>query len=1063
MRVLLAASASYVPPRGGATRSNLVWLDQLAAAGHECRVVCASLARDDRGRAAQLREEGIAVEELGAQEGVEIARRGGIEVWSVADPARRAHVLGEQIRAFRPGWVLVSSEDLGHALLREAHQHARGRVIYLAHTPQFYPFGPESWNPDARAAELIKRSAAVVAIGDSTAAYIERHLGRKAEVIHPPIYGRGPFRRLGEFGKGLALMINPCAVKGISIFLDLAARCPDIQFGALPGWGTTAADRRAIEALPNVTLLPNAADIEEVLAHAGVLLMPSLWFEGFGLIVMEAQLRGVPVIASDAGGLVEAKAGTGFVIPTPRVERYEPVFDERGMPAPVVPACDVRPWEEALRKLLSSREVYEAEAEASQRAALRFVSGLRAERLEELLASARRPLRILLAHNSLYYPAHGGGDKSNRLLVEALAARGHVCRVVARIAGFGEAEHERYAMELAARGLSVEPSGPGIAAFRLNGVDVRVATNQPHLRAYFASEIAGFDPDVILASTDDPAQLLLEAALKAERARVVYLVRATLAVPFGPDCAFPSAAKTGALRQADAVVGVSEYVAGYVRRQAGIDAVHVPISLLEPGPWPELGRFDNEFVTFVNPCAVKGISVFLALAERMRHVQFAAVPTWGTNERDRAALAGHPNVHVLEPVDNIDELLARTRVLLAPSLWAEARSRMVLEAQLRGVPVVASDVGGIPEAKMGVPYLVPVRPIERYRAEVDEQMVPVAEVPEQAIGPWQEALERLLTDRAHYEEIARASRRAALKYAENLSVQPLEEVLERACAAPRRERQAGTAAEATDRHALLEKLSPEKRRLLAVRLRKKAWFPGIEQAAPLRLFCFPHAGGGTGMFARWAASLPGIGVCPVRLPGRESRSQEPPFTRMEALVDALADAIRPHLAQPFAFFGHSMGAAVAFELARRLRREGHPAPKMLLVSAARAPQYRRNHVPPPELPEADFLAELRRLEGIPAEALDDPEVMRVLLPALKADAALYRNYIYCEEPPLACPIRAFGGEADPNVTREHLEAWARQTTGAFGLRLFPGGHFYVHGAEAALMEALREEIDGVTN
>jgi hypothetical protein len=187
MRVLLAACASYVPPRGGATRSNLVWLDHLAAAGHECRIVAGALAHDDRGRAAQLREEGIAVEDLGAEEGVEIARRGAIQVWSVADPARRAHMLGEQIRTFWPDWVLVSSEDLGNALLREAHQHAPGRVIYLAHTPQFYPFGPESWNPDARAAELVRRSAAVVAIGNSTAAYIERHLGRTAEVTHPPI------------------------------------------------------------------------------------------------------------------------------------------------------------------------------------------------------------------------------------------------------------------------------------------------------------------------------------------------------------------------------------------------------------------------------------------------------------------------------------------------------------------------------------------------------------------------------------------------------------------------------------------------------------------------------------------------------------------------------------------------------------------------------------------------------------------------------------------------------------------------------------------------------------
>ena len=298
--------------------------------------------------------------------------------------------------------------------------------------------------------------------------------------------------------------------------------------------------------------------------------MPSLWFEGFGLIVMEAMLRGVPVIASDAGGLVEAKMGTGFVIPAPRVERYEPVFDERGMPTPVVPRLRrAAVGRGAARAAFEPRALRSRSGSlAAGRAALRFRPARRSG-WKSCCAPRRRPLRILLAHNSLYYPAHGGGDKSNRLLVEALAARGHTCRVVARIGAFGEAEHERYLEELAARGVTVAPADPGIAAFRLNGVDVRVATNQPHLRAYFAAEIAAFDPDVILASTDDPAQLLLEAALKAERARVVYLVRATLAVPFGPDCAFPSAAKTDVLRQADAVVGVSEYVARYVRRHAG--------------------------------------------------------------------------------------------------------------------------------------------------------------------------------------------------------------------------------------------------------------------------------------------------------------------------------------------------------------------------------------------------------------------------------------------------------------------------------------------------------------
>src|SRR5437762_3322603 len=165
-------------------------------------------------------------------------------------------------------------------------------------------------------------------------------------------------------------------------------------------------------------------------------------------------------------------------------------------------------------------------------------------------------MRILLAQNSLYYPAHGGGDKSNRLLMEALAAGGHRCRVVARIGVFGEREQARYMAELAARGVSPTPPEHGVVRLERGGVDVHVVTNA-NLRDYFASQVEAFQPDVILASTDDPAQLLLEVALSSPNARVVYLTRAALALPFGPDCAFPSEAKTERIRAADAVLGVS--------------------------------------------------------------------------------------------------------------------------------------------------------------------------------------------------------------------------------------------------------------------------------------------------------------------------------------------------------------------------------------------------------------------------------------------------------------------------------------------------------------------------
>ena len=422
-------------------------------------------------------------------------------------------------------------------------------------------------------------------------------------------------------------------------------------------------------------------------------------------------------------------------------------------------------------------------------------------------------MRILLAHNSPYYPSYGGGDKSNRLLMEALAGRGHAVRVVARVEHFGEQAHAALVRELAARGAAVDALDGDSVQFRLNGVEVRILTRAPSLRSYFAAQVRVFDPEIIVASTDDPAHLMLDIALRAPRARVVYLVRATVPLPFGPDSGLPSAFHTEALRQADGVVAVSEYVAEYTRQWGGVEAIHVPISLLDPGGHPQLGRFENRFVSMVNPCAVKGISIFLALAERFPGVEFAAVPTWGTTAVDFAALRKLPNIAVLAPMDDIDDLLRQTRVMLAPSLWAEARSRVILEAMSRGIPVMASAVGGLAEAMLGVDYLLPVNPVAHYLPMVDELMVPAVEIPLQDVGPWAAVLERVLTDRAHYEQLAERSRRTALEYARNLHAGPFEAYLEKVLRAPRRRtgmpRRSGRAA-----------LSDDRRRLLALRLKR---------------------------------------------------------------------------------------------------------------------------------------------------------------------------------------------------------------------------------------------------
>jgi surfactin synthase thioesterase subunit/glycosyltransferase involved in cell wall biosynthesis len=652
-------------------------------------------------------------------------------------------------------------------------------------------------------------------------------------------------------------------------------------------------------------------------------------------------------------------------------------------------------------------------------------------------------MRILLAHNSLYYPSFGGGDKSNRLLMEALAARGHDVRVVARIAKFGEQEHARFLAELETRGLRADVV-QGAARFDFNGVDVRTLTLNPQLRAYFSEQLREFDADVILTSTDDPAQLLFDIARRATRARVVYLVRATIAVPFGPDSSSPNQAKTELLRHADGIVGVSEYVAGYVRRWGGVDAIHVPISLLEQQETrSQVGRFDNRYVVMVNPCAVKGISIFLALAERAPHLEFAAVPTWGTSAQDLGELRRRRNITVIDPVENLDDLFRQARVVLAPSLWAEARSRIVVEAMLRGVPVIASDTGGLKEAKLGVPYLLPVNPITHYQSALDENLVPVATVPEQDIGPWLEALERLTGDRVHWEELSAQSLAAAVEYASTLTVEPFEKFLLQLLGRPKR------------RPELAPPLSEDKRKLLALRLKRRAWFPTLDtkSGAVLRLFCFPHAGGGALAYREWNGMLPGIEVVPVLLPGRETRLHEPPFEDMRELIDALTPAIRPLVEMPYAFFGHSMGSGIAFELTRSLRRIGAPQPSMLMVSSARAPQDRTEAARKREPSDAEFFQELAALSDLTQEALDPA------LPILRVDARLYRNYVYQPGLPLAIPIAAYGGASDSSIAPEQLDRWREQTTSSFIRREFEGGHFYLTEDPERVLGALRLDLD----
>lgn len=246
--------------------------------------------------------------------------------------------------------------------------------------------------------------------------------------------------------------------------------------------------------------------------------------------------------------------------------------------------------------------------------------------------------------------------------------------------------------------------------------------------------------------------------------------------------------------------------------------------------------------------------------------------------------------------------------------------------------------------------------------------------------------------------------------------------------------------------------------------RRNPWWPAHrpQPDARLRLFCLPYAGGSGVVYRAWQDSLgPEVEVFPAEPPGRGARMREPPFKRMESFVEAFDAAIEPLADGPFAFYGHSLGALAAFETARRRRRGGRRGPSALFVGAYRAPQLPRTSPPTYDLPDAELIEELRRLNGTPPEVLEHAELMQLVLPLLRADFEVEQRYRYTDEPPLSCPVFAFGGVEDFEVGREQLEAWREQAAGEFALNMLPGDHFFLNSAREQLLRHVRKFCRGI--
>jgi surfactin synthase thioesterase subunit len=226
----------------------------------------------------------------------------------------------------------------------------------------------------------------------------------------------------------------------------------------------------------------------------------------------------------------------------------------------------------------------------------------------------------------------------------------------------------------------------------------------------------------------------------------------------------------------------------------------------------------------------------------------------------------------------------------------------------------------------------------------------------------------------------------------------------------------------------------------------------------VQLYCLPYAGASASVYVRWKRRLPTwIEVTPVELPGRGRRMCEPLAQTLPALLDSIARDVRPEPGRPFAVFGHSLGAIIAFELAARLEQQGL-APAIVFASGTCPPAARDRERFAALQTDAELLAELRRLDGTPAHVLADAELMELALPVLRADFQIAANYTGNAERLLRAPLVALGGADDPTTSGEAIAAWRDQTRADFSMHMLPGGHFFIHEQESALFAVLEQHL-----
>ncbi|MBD3557360.1 thioesterase [Planktothrix sp. FACHB-1355] len=244
--------------------------------------------------------------------------------------------------------------------------------------------------------------------------------------------------------------------------------------------------------------------------------------------------------------------------------------------------------------------------------------------------------------------------------------------------------------------------------------------------------------------------------------------------------------------------------------------------------------------------------------------------------------------------------------------------------------------------------------------------------------------------------------------------------------------------------------------------RKNDWFRifAPRPEAICRLFCFHYAGGGASMFHSWLRHLPeDIEMVAVQLPGRENRFLETPVKNLGDLIKKLYSETAPLLHKPFIVFGHSMGALIGFEWTHYLAENQKQTPERLIVSGRQSPHLPRKFPPIHHLPEEEFIREIVKFDGIPAEILNDVELRALFFPTLRADLEMCEKYVFREKAKLKVPISVYGGKTDAGVNEKELAAWERVTENYAGLKLFEGDHFYFRNSREAFLNSFAEELE----